>query len=218
MPTHDYVIDNQTAPNFRADLNQALQAIVSNNSSTSAPSTTYANMIWYDTTNNILYMRTEADDGWIALGTLNQVASTFAANVAIASQAEAQAGAENTKTLTALRVAQATLSFFNVSGAAPLYACRAWVNFDGASGTIRASGNVSSVTKNATGDYTVNFAVAMPDTSYSAQFSASRGDNNRRLAVFDAFSTTSVRVFTGLGNAVGLGAEDPNQVVCAIFR
>lgn len=77
MPTHDYVIDNQTAPNFRADLNQALQAIVSNNSSTSAPTTTYANMIWYDATNNLLRMRSEADDAWITLGTLNQVSNTF---------------------------------------------------------------------------------------------------------------------------------------------
>ena len=77
MPTHDYVIDNQTAPNFRADLNQALQAIVSNNSSTSAPTTTYANMMWYDTTNNLLRMRNEADDAWITLGTLDQVANTF---------------------------------------------------------------------------------------------------------------------------------------------
>jgi hypothetical protein len=51
----------------------------------------------------------------------------------------------------------------------PEFKCRAWVNFDGttAPGTIRASGNVSSVTRNATGDYTVNFATAMPDASYS---------------------------------------------------
>lgn len=107
MANHDYVIDNQTAPNFRADLNNALQAIVSTNSSTSAPSTTYANMMWYDTTNNLLRMRNEADDAWITLGTLDQVANTFAASVLIASQAEAEAGTENTKTMTPLRVEQA---------------------------------------------------------------------------------------------------------------
>jgi hypothetical protein len=82
MPTHDYVIDNQTAPNFRADLNSALQAIVSTNSSTSAPATTYANMMWYDTTNNLLRMRNEADDAWITLGTLDQVSNTFSAAAA----------------------------------------------------------------------------------------------------------------------------------------
>jgi hypothetical protein len=107
MAQHDYVIDNQTAPNFRADLNNALLAIVSNNSGSSAPSTTYANMIWYDSGANILKMRSEADDVWINLGTLDQAANTFAANVALASQAEAQAGSNNTKAMTPLRTAQA---------------------------------------------------------------------------------------------------------------
>jgi hypothetical protein len=56
-----------------------------------------------------------------------------------------------------------------ISGTAPLYMCRAWVNFNG-TGTvaIRASGNVSSITDNGTGDYTVNFTTAMPDVNYSA--------------------------------------------------
>lgn len=107
MAQHDYVIDNQTAPNFRADLNNALAAIVSTNSGSSEPSTTYANMLWYDSTNNILKMRNEADDAWINLGTLDQSADTFAANVALASQAEAEAGTNNTKTMTPLRTAQA---------------------------------------------------------------------------------------------------------------
>jgi hypothetical protein len=56
-----------------------------------------------------------------------------------------------------------------VSGTAPLYMCRAWINFNG-TGTpaIRGSGNVSSITDNGTGNYTVNFTTAMPDTTYSA--------------------------------------------------
>ena len=58
-------------------------------------------------------------------------------------------------------------------GTAPVYAARAWVNFNG-TGTvaIRASGNVSSITDNATGDYTVNFATAMPDVNYILSGSA----------------------------------------------
>ena len=57
----------------------------------------------------------------------------------------------------------------NASGSAPIYACRAWVNFNGTGTTvaIRASGNVSSITDNGTGDYTVNFATAMPDAHYA---------------------------------------------------
>ena len=56
----------------------------------------------------------------------------------------------------------------NAPGSAPLYACRAWVNFDGTDTVaIRASGNVSSITDNWTGDYTVNFTTAMPDANYA---------------------------------------------------
>jgi hypothetical protein len=77
MATHDYVIDNQTAPNFRADLNSALQAIVTQNSSGTAPSVTYANMIWYDSANNQLKKRDEANSGWITLGTIDEGTGTF---------------------------------------------------------------------------------------------------------------------------------------------
>lgn len=57
----------------------------------------------------------------------------------------------------------------NATGSAPIYAARAWVNFNG-TGTvaIRASGNVSSITDNGTGIYTVNFTTSMPDANYAA--------------------------------------------------
>ncbi len=62
----------------------------------------------------------------------------------------------------------------NASGDAPIYACRAWVNFNG-TGTvaIRASGNVSSITDNALGDYTINFMTAMPSVNYVCNISNS---------------------------------------------
>jgi len=61
------------------------------------------------------------------------------------------------------------LDLFNATGTAPVYACRAWVNFDGiGTVSIRDSGNVSSITDNGTGDYTINFTTAMPDANYSA--------------------------------------------------
>jgi hypothetical protein len=61
-----------------------------------------------------------------------------------------------------------TASLAEPTGGAPLYMARAWVNFNG-TGTvaIRASGNVTSITDNGTGDYTVNFTTAMPDANYS---------------------------------------------------
>lgn len=67
MANHDYNIANQTAPSFRTDLNNALLAIVSTNSGGSAPSDTFANMLWYDTSANQLKMRNEADSAWIIL-------------------------------------------------------------------------------------------------------------------------------------------------------
>jgi len=59
-------------------------------------------------------------------------------------------------------------STLNASGSAPMYACRAWVNFNG-TGTvaINAAGNVSTITDNGTGQYTVNFISPMPDINYS---------------------------------------------------
>ncbi len=81
MAQHDYVIDNQAFPATRADLNSVLQAIVSNNSGSSAPSTTFANQIWYDSSANILYIRNEDNDANIPLLQLDQsgdVAATLA--------------------------------------------------------------------------------------------------------------------------------------------
>lgn len=106
MAQHDYDIANQTAPNLRSDLNNVLDAIASTNSGTAAPSTTHANQLWYDTTNNILKMRDEADAAWISLMTLDQSGSlSYPTN--IASQAEAEAGTNTTKMMTPERVAQA---------------------------------------------------------------------------------------------------------------
>jgi hypothetical protein len=58
---------------------------------------------------------------------------------------------------------------------ATAYGCRAWVNFNG-TGTpaIRASGNVSSITDNGTGDYTINYTTALSDTNYNIVFGGAR--------------------------------------------
>jgi hypothetical protein len=109
MATHDYVIDNQTAPNFRADLNNALAAIVTQNSNATAPTVTYANMFWYDTAANQLKKRNEANSAWIILGTIDEGTGTFtpSGQPALASQAQAEAGTDNTTVMTPLRVTQA---------------------------------------------------------------------------------------------------------------
>ena len=71
MAQHDYVIDNSTGATVRADINSVLQAIASNNSGSSDPSTTYAFQLFADTTNNVLKIRNAANNGFINLFTLS---------------------------------------------------------------------------------------------------------------------------------------------------
>lgn len=77
MSQHDLIIANQGFPAFRSDLNDGLQALGSLQSGATTPSTTYANMLWYDTANNILKIRNEDNDAWISLLTLNQTSDTL---------------------------------------------------------------------------------------------------------------------------------------------
>jgi len=66
-PTHDMIIDNSTGANVRADINNALAALVSNSSSSSEPATKYAYMWWADTTTGILKIRNSANNAWVEL-------------------------------------------------------------------------------------------------------------------------------------------------------
>jgi len=67
----------------------------------------------------------------------------------------------------------------NASGSAPIYAARAWVTFRGTfTPYIHASGNVSSITDNGPGDYTVNFTTAMQDTAFSPQVTIDHPDSD----------------------------------------
>jgi hypothetical protein len=103
---------------------------------------------------------------------------------------------------------------------ATAYGCRAWVNFNG-TGTvaIRASGNVSSITDNGTGDYTINFTNAMPDANYSVTSHVAIGTTStstKTIATMaaDTWSTTQIQVRT----ASGSGYSDAPIASVAIFR
>ena len=123
---------------------------------------------------------------------------------------------------------QDALDLFNATGSAPVYACRAWVNFDG-TGTvsIRESGNVSSITDNATGDYTVNFTTAMPDANYSSVVSISNdvgfspqvvAVNNKAVGGFGniAPTTSAFRFYTN--RASDGAAIDELYISASVFR
>ena len=71
MPTHDYIIANGTGAAVRADVNLALSAIVSLNSSASEPATMYAYQLWADTVNGLLKIRNSANSAWITLRQLD---------------------------------------------------------------------------------------------------------------------------------------------------
>lgn len=102
MSQHDYDIANQTAPNFRTDLNSVLQAVVSVNSGATFPATTFANMLMYRTDTNLLYKRNEANSAWITLGTVDEAAATFNPNQTVATSADAIAGTDNIRPITSL--------------------------------------------------------------------------------------------------------------------
>jgi hypothetical protein len=104
----------------------------------------------------------------------------------------------------------------NAGGSAPIYACRSWVNFDGTTTvpTIRASGNVSSVTRNGTGDYTINFATAMTDTSYCVNITSGR-EMNRTADDVSARTTSNLR-FRIINLASALA--DSNFIHVSFFR
>jgi hypothetical protein len=132
----------------------------------------------------------------------------------------------------AMRIdSSANLQFNSGYGSvATAYGCRAWVNFNG-TGTvaIRASGNVSSITDNGTGNYTVNFTTAMPDTNYSV----SAWNNNPMGTLgsgttlrcggmqYEVSRTTSAfrtQTFGYVGSTNVGTAEDINAIYVSIFR
>ena len=111
--------------------------------------------------------------------------------------------------------------------------CRAWVNFNG-TGTvaIRASFNVSSITDNGAGDYTVNFTNAMPDANYAVNGFTTKASSLARAGCFITYdvdnanvgtapTTTSIRVISRVAASVSDGnggATDSPYVSIGIFR
>ena len=142
--------------------------------------------------------------------TVIQEPSSSTANLTLNSSGGVNIGAPSTIT---------NVSIATISGTAPLYMARAWVNFNG-TGTvaIRQSGNVTSITDNGTGDYTINFTTAMPDADYAIMgsvFEAS-GTNSRSFggATTYSLSSSSARISTNSS----AGFADYTVVAAAAFR
>jgi hypothetical protein len=123
----------------------------------------------------------------------------------------------------ALSVSSSNLQFNSGYGSvATAYGCRAWVNFNG-TGTvaIRASGNVTSITDNGTGDYTINFTNNMPDVNYAGVVTncsdnlAPGSGNTGRAAIINNLAVGSARV--GTVNSAGT-ASDFLNIYAVFFR
>jgi hypothetical protein len=129
-----------------------------------------------------------------------------------ASQAEAVAGTLDTKIITPHTLREG----LNATGDAPIYACRAWVNFNG-TGTvaIRASGNVESITDNGTGDYSINFNEALEDADFAALISW-----NSTTSAFGLtrFTSKTASVFRFTCRDASQNAVDAKYCNVAVFR
>lgn len=116
----------------------------------------------------------------------------------------------------------------NAAGSAPLFACRAWCNFNGTlTGTNppRAGGNVSSITRNSVGDYTINFTTALPDANYAVLGTTtgqSATDVTRIAVVKGVAGVPTLKTTTQLGISVGqtsaVALSDLSDVSIFIIR
>jgi hypothetical protein len=95
----------------------------------------------------------------------------------------------------------------------PEFKCRAWVSFVGATGVIRASGNVSSVVRNSTGNYTITFAKEMPDVNYAVFGTGQGAGGGGVLSVgplaSGIYTTTQVQI----GSQIYTGASNDGTVI-----
>lgn len=102
------------------------------------------------------------------------------------------------------------------SGSAPIFAARAWVNFNAVADNINSSGNVSSITDEGTGAYQINFTTALPDANYSVAGMSTQGSAGAALIINlrngGTFSTSAVDI--DVKNASSTGIE--NGKICVV--
>lgn len=118
-------------------------------------------------------------------------------------------------------ISRSAKSEMNAQGAAPVFGCRAWVNFNGTGVVaIRRSGNVSSITDNGAGDYTINFQTQMSDANYCTIGACRRGpaaaDTNADFSfpVNGIYGVTAVQVRTqSYNNWAQLDADFVNVAI-----
>jgi hypothetical protein len=113
-------------------------------------------------------------------------------------------------------------TFATVSGTAPIYGCRAWCRFNGTTvGTNAptAGGNVSTVTRNGAGDYTINFTTAMPDANYAVTGMGSFAANTGKIVIYQTGTAPTASLVRVMNDIASNGSgQDCSIVTIAIFR
>lgn len=136
----------------------------------------------------------------------------------VATQAEVNAATDDLRIITPKKLLAGLKNHLNASGNAPIYACRAWVNFNGTGVVaIRASGNVSSITDNGVGNYTINFTTALPDSNYAVSYSAGQLGGGQHAGKLLSLSAGSVNVYQEQDNSNSYPASDSAIVTVAVF-
>ena len=179
MSQHDFTIANQTAFGARDNINKALQALASNNSLGTEPTTPYEKMWWYDTSNNILKSY-KGSGTWINVGRFNQTTDEFEIldNTKVVTTSGSQAGllgdqttltwetgTGDTESLVSPAKVKAAIeenSITQTSGSAPYYGVRAWGKVNGHAKVD--GGNFASFDS---ASNTVTFTTAMPHANYA---------------------------------------------------
>ena len=101
---------------------------------------------------------------------------------------------------------------------ATAYGIRAWVDYNGDTNTINASGNISSVTDNGTGNFTVNFSTAMPDTYYGLGYWVKDGSSvaTNRICMANSAATLTTSAVQVYVHSAAL--FDPEKLTICVYR
>ena len=148
-----------------------------------------------------------------------QATETALGVVELATQAETNTATDDERAVTPLKLLAGVKNHLNATGSAPIYACRAWVNFNGTETvTIRGSGNVGSITDLGVGLYRVNLLTALPSVNLCPVVTqaVTTTDVNTRGAEAYITSTTTVEI-SCFGGDIGDSASDATYISLAIF-
>lgn len=137
----------------------------------------------------------------------------------IATQTEVNAATDNTKIITPSKLLAGVKNHLNASSEAPMFACRAWVNFNGTTGEIRGSGNIASVVVESNGTYAITFTTPMSDANYAISgVGSARGDATALAPVDGTFTVNGFKVRANFGGDNTAGSYSPLICCVAVFR